>query len=100
MSTEAQALRRIYLWSFVTRVLIGLLAWWIASWANLSLIEDAQQYEQLGASVAEDWLSGRGSPWLQAAIHSPAAGEAWVMVVLIAAIYWLLIGVRAIPIVI
>src|ERR687886_717228 len=99
-SDERSELSRIYLWSFALRCLVGIMTWLLADITQVALIEDAARYERLGALVALDWLSGRSSPWLNAALQSAPSGDAWLMVVFIAAFYWITGGIRAVPLLI
>jgi hypothetical protein len=97
---EGRLLRRIYWASFAARCSIGLVGWFVTAFqlVNISLLEDALFYEDMGAGVADDWLAGRSSPWLTDAIEHSRSG--WGMVVVIAAFYFLTGGLRLLPLLI
>src|SRR6266446_5972028 len=92
---EGRTIRRLYWWAFLVRVLVGLLAYTLTLYADLPIVEDAQFYEEMGHDVAQDWLSGK-------AVDFDALPEgvqtARLLVTAIAAFYFLLGGVRALPV--
>jgi hypothetical protein len=92
--------RRLYWWSFVARFGVGLLGWIIAYFElfNLPLLQDSLYYEEVGASVANEWLAGRSSEWLSEAIDHGQGN--WGLVVVIAAFYCLTGGLRLLPLLI
>ncbi|HJT78806.1 MAG TPA: hypothetical protein VJ739_16495 [Gemmataceae bacterium] len=96
--TEAQELRRLYWWSFGLRSSFALTGWLLTVLLDLHLLDDAGGYEARGAQVADCWLSGQASPWLAEAMQS--GRSAWVMVVVIAALYCVMGGIRAVPVLI
>jgi len=96
MTEEARFLRRLYSWSFATRVSIGLLGWFATRFINIPLLQDAVYYETVAAGVANDWLHGRHAVWLQEARpHDP-----YLMVVMLACCYTLTLGTRSFPLLI
>ncbi len=92
---EGRTIRRLYWWAFLVRVLMGLLAYTLTLYADLPIVEDAQFYEEMGHEVAQDWLSGK-------AVDFDALPEgvqtARLLVTAIAAFYFLMGGVRALPV--
>jgi len=74
---------------------MGLLAYTLTLYADLPIVEDAQFYEEMGHEVAQDWLSGK-------AVDFDALPEgvqtARLLVTAIAAFYFLMGGVRALPV--
>ncbi len=92
---EGRTIRRLYWWAFLVRVLMGLLAYTLTLYADLPIVEDAQFYEEMGHDVAQDWLSGK-------AVDFDALPEgvqtARLLVTAIAAFYFLMGGVRALPV--
>lgn len=97
---DALDVRRIYLWSFLLRFAAGIVGWLLTVWFALPFLQDAFSYEEIGASIANDWLAGRSSAWLDAVVSNPNTHEAWGITVFIAVFYWLLGGFRAIPVLI
>lgn len=93
---EARITRRLYGWAFVTRAGIGLLAYALNEYVDEPFLEDALFYEEMGYAVASDWLSGRSGGGL--ALLPPGAEQAWLIVAVIAVFYYLLQGVRAMPV--
>ena len=92
--TETRALIKLYRWAFLVRVLVGLLAYALTLYADLPIVEDALFYEEQGYEVAQEWLSGRGVDF---DTLSQGAQTAWLLVTLIAGFYYLMDGVRALP---
>lgn len=93
---ETQIVSQLYIWSFILRFGAGLLAWFLTSAMDMSFVQDALYYEEVGAQIAEDWWQGRPSPWLNE--EREAGKRPWVIVVTIAVFYYMLGGVRALPI--
>jgi hypothetical protein len=81
--------------ALVVRALTGLLAYWLSLHSDTPLLEDAFWYEYLGYGVAQDWLSGRAGGLSTLSGHGQAV---WVMVVTVAVLYYLMGGLRAIPV--
>ena len=86
----------LYLVSFALRYAAGITAWLLTKQFGILLIEDASGYEELGAFVAEDWMAGRSSLWLQNAMADGT--QAWLIVMFISAFYFLTAGIRALPV--
>jgi hypothetical protein len=96
MTSEAQDIRRLYLWSLGLRSLGGFVAWLLATYYDAPLLEDARFYESLGVQVASEWLEGERSVTLQKYINTP--GRPWVMVTLLAIIYTCAGGIAVTPV--
>jgi len=90
-----RVLTRLYTWSFVVRVFVGLLAYALTLYADLPIVEDARFYEEMGHEVARDWLAGRSVDFdsLPEGVQT-----ARLLVTVIALFYWMTGGVRALPI--
>ena len=85
----------IYWASFLVRVCLGLAAWWLSQFFQLGLIDDAMLYERIGATIASEWYEHGTSPTLAAL--AAAGRNAWLMFFVMAALSYLLGGVRALP---
>jgi hypothetical protein len=94
---EAQMLRRLYWYSFVVRLALGITGWLMMQLTSIELLQDAIFYEEVGASIANDWLSGRASSWLATQGSDPHRPVFIVLVV--AAVYTITLGVRVLPLV-
>jgi hypothetical protein len=94
---ESKIARRLYLWSFLSRFLLGLIGWlvMVTGMVQITLLEDALRYEQIGAEIAQDWVSGGASEWL--ATEGQRPHYPLFMVLTIACFYTLTLGVRAFP---
>jgi hypothetical protein len=92
---ERRTLTRLYGWAFLVRVLVGLLAYALTLYADLPIVEDAQFYEEMGYEVAQDWLSGKEVDFdaLPEGVQT-----ARLLVTAIAAFYYLMGGLRALPV--
>lgn len=95
----AGAMRRLYLQAFLVRAAVGILVYALTEYyfdadAEESLLEDARGYERIGYRVANDWLFGRSSE-LDRVMEGGKFG--WLMVVAIAVFYYLLQGLRIVP---
>ncbi len=76
---EARMLRKLYWYSFVVRLSLGITGWLLMQLTNIELLQDAIYYEEVGASIANDWLNGRASTWLadaRAGTQSPGVYRA------------------------
>jgi hypothetical protein len=93
---------RIYWTAFFIRFALGCTIWFVLRNNYALLLQDAAYYERMGAAVAQDWLNGRSSLWLESAISSgqQAGQQAWLMVAVIAVFYYLMGGIRAVPLLI
>ena len=93
--TERRALARLYRWAFLVRVLVGFLAYALTIYADLPIVEDARFYEEMGYEVAQDWLSGKAVDFdtLPQGVQT-----ARLLVTAIAAFYFVMGGVRALPV--
>jgi hypothetical protein len=93
--TEKRTVARLYGWAVLVRVLAGFLAYGLTLYADLPIVEDARFYEVMGYEVAQDWLSGKAVDFdtLPAGVQT-----ARLLVTAIAAFYFVLGGVRALPV--
>ena len=87
-------LARLYTWAFLLRALVGFLAYGLTFYADLPIVEDARFYEEVGYEVARDWLSGRE---VEFGTLGQGAETARPLVVAIASFYYVMGGVRALP---
>jgi len=92
---EQRHLRRLYCWSFALRFSLGVGGWLLTQFAEVPLLQDALYYEEVGASIARDWLSGRSSVWLETDGQRPH--QPVLLVTFIGCFYVLTLGVRALP---
>jgi hypothetical protein len=94
-ATEKRTVARLYGWAFLVRALVGFLAYALTVYADLPIVEDARFYEEMGYEVAQDWLSGKGVDFdaLPEGVQT-----ARLLVTAIAAFYFVMGGVRALPV--
>ncbi len=94
-ATEKRTVARLYGWALLARVLVGFLAYALTLYADLPIVEDARFYEEMGYEVAQDWLSGKGVDFdaLPEGVQT-----ARFLVTAIAAFYFVMGGVRALPV--
>ena len=92
---EARTIRRLYWGAFAARALAGLVAYVLTQYAAVPLFEDALYYEEMGYSVASEWLSGRSVDF---STLSRGAQTGSLMVTVVAAFYYVTQGVRALPV--
>jgi len=93
---DRQVIRRIYWWAFAVRALAGILAYVATQYLNLLILEDAMYYEDMGYYVASQWLSGTSASISD--LLGPHASFAAVLIVMIAVVYYVMQGIRAVPI--
>jgi len=93
---ERRTIQHLYWWAFVVRSLAGLVAYALTQYSDVPFFEDALYYEQVGYSVASDWLSGRSVDLVSLSQGGVRTG--WLMIVGIAVFYFLMQGVRALPV--
>ena len=95
--SERRTLSQLYRWAFLVRVLVGLLAYALTLYADLPVVEDALFYEEMGYEVARAWVSGNSVDFdtLPEGVQT-----ARLLVTAIAAFYFVLNGVRALPVLI
>jgi hypothetical protein len=91
---EARTIWRLYWWALVVRAAAGLTAYVLTQYTDVPFFEDALYYEEMGYSVASDWLSGRSVDFTTL---SRGAQTASFMVVVIAAFYYITQGIRTLP---
>lgn len=96
LTTEQRFLKKLYRWSFWTRFSVGVFGWFATVYLRLPFLQDALAYEELGAGVARDWLSGRASSYLQ---YAPETSPR-LLIVMIGCFYVLTLGVRLLPLLI
>lgn len=89
-------MQRVYWWGFVVRVGAGLVAYLSALYTDLVLFEDASYYEQMGYYVANQWLTGQSGDLFE--ILPEYSRFATLLIVMIAVVYYVLDGLRAIPV--
>lgn len=87
--------RRLYLIAFAVRVVAGIGAYIATEYFDIPLLQDALYYEEVGYSVAQEWLSGGSSQWLDTERYGGKV--AWLMVATIGGLYFLLQGFRSVP---
>lgn len=96
MVSEGYAdMRRLYLWALAFRFGAGMLGWLLTLLVNIPFLQDAFYYEETGAGIARDWLAGRSSEWLSAAMDADRVS--WFLPTVIGGFYWLSGGIRLIP---
>ncbi|HWB00547.1 MAG TPA: hypothetical protein VG713_18770 [Pirellulales bacterium] len=95
---EQQFLRKLYWYSFAVRFMFGMAGWVLLQLGNFEFVRDAAYYEELGSQVANDWLKGRSSEALSHDGFTPH--KARLMIVFIAVCYTLMLGWRALPVII
>jgi len=88
--------RRIFLIAFAVRAVAGVGGYIATEHFAIPLLQDALYYEGVGYSVAQDWLSGRSSQWLDTEEYGGRV--AWLMVAIIGGLYFVLQGLRSVPI--
>jgi hypothetical protein len=93
--TDRRVPPELYRWAFLARVLVGLLGYVLTMYADLPIVEDARFYEEVGYEVAQDWLSGKEADFdtLPQGVQT-----ARLLVAAIAAFYFVMSGVRALPV--
>lgn len=93
--TERRTLKHLYGWAFLVRVFMGLLAYALTLYADLPIVEDAQFYEEMGYEVAQKWVSGTEVDFddLPEGVQT-----ARLLVTAIATFYYVLGGLRALPV--
>src|SRR5262245_8893963 len=89
---EGRTLWQLYWWALVVRASAGLAAYVLTQYIDVPFFEDALHYEEMGYSVASDWLSGRAVDFTTL---SQGAQSASLMVTVIASFYYVTQGVRA-----
>jgi hypothetical protein len=87
--------RRLYVMAFAVRVVAGIGGYIATEHFAIPLLQDALYYEEIGHSVAQEWLSGRSSQWLDTEEYGGKV--AWLMVATIGGLYFLLQGFRSVP---
>lgn len=87
--------RRLYLIAFAIRVMAGIGGYIATEHFAIPLLQDALYYEEVGYSVAQEWLSGGSSQWLDTERYGGKV--AWLMVATIGGLYFLLQGFRSVP---
>jgi hypothetical protein len=90
----ARTIWQLYWWALVLRAGAGLAAYALTQYTEVPFFEDALYYEEMGYSVASDWLSGRAVDFTTL---SRGAQTASLMVTAIAVFYYITQGVRALP---
>src|SRR5437879_12646522 len=91
---EARTMWQLYWWALALRAAAGLVAYVLTQYTDIPFLEDALYYEEMGYSVASDWLSGRAVDFTTL---SRGAQTASLMVTVIAVFYYITQCVRALP---
>ena len=87
--------RRLYVIALVVRAVAGIGGYIATEYFDIPLLQDALYYEEVGHSVALEWLSGESSQWLETERYGGKV--AWLMVATIGGLYFLLQGFRSVP---
>jgi hypothetical protein len=98
LASEKATLQRLYWWSFVVRFFAGMAGWGLMYFTSIRLVVDAAYYDRVAASIANDWLQGRSSTWIE--LNSGNSAQPVLLVSVLACFYVLTLGVRALPILI
>jgi hypothetical protein len=93
---ERRVIRQIYWGAFATRAIAGILAYVATEYLGMRILEDALYYEDMGYYVASEWLSGSSLSLTDMLGFHGSFGA--VLIVLIAILYYVMEGVRAVPI--
>ncbi len=94
-TTIAMDWRRLYWWSFGLRFLIGMTGWLMTLMTDIPFLQDAMHYQDLGSGVANSWLAGESSPWLESAMRQ--GHQPWLIVVLLAVCFYAAGGAKVTP---
>ena len=86
--------RRIFVWAFLARAVVGIMAYLLTVYTSVPFLEDALWYEEEGYSVAREWLSGRWGA-LDTVPHGVQMAKP--VIATIAAFYYITGGTRALP---
>jgi hypothetical protein len=93
-TAERRSLTRIYRWGLLVRAFVGILAYALTIYGDLPIVEDARFYEESGYAVAQSWLSGAE---IEFADLGMGAISGRYLVIAIALFYYLMGGLRALP---
>src|SRR5215475_2001654 len=88
------AARRLFIWAFLARASVGIMAYLLTVYTSVPFLEDALWYEEEGYNVAQEWLSGRWGA-LDTLPHGVQMAKP--VVATIAGFYYLTGGMRALP---
>jgi hypothetical protein len=91
---ERQSLVRLYIVAVLVRAAVGMLAYGLTGYTDVPIVEDARYYEDVGWEIARDWLSGASVDF---GVFGQGAETAPLLVALIAIFYYVLGGIRALP---
>jgi hypothetical protein len=86
--------RRIFVWAFLARAVVGIVAYLLTVYTSVPFLEDALWYEEEGYSVAQEWLSGRWGA-LDTLPHGVQMAKP--VVATIAGFYYVTGGTRVLP---
>jgi hypothetical protein len=86
--------RRIFVWAFLARAVVGIVAYLLTEYTSVPFLEDALWYEEEGYSVAQEWLSGRWGA-LDTLPHGVQMAKP--VVATIAGFYYVTGGTRVLP---
>lgn len=93
---DRRVIRQIYWTAFAVRAVAGLLAYIATQYLGLLILEDAMYYEDMGYYIASQWLSGTSANLSD--LLGPAGSFATVLIVMVAIVYYIMQGVRAVPV--
>jgi hypothetical protein len=85
---------RIFVWAFLARAVVGIVAYLLTVYTEVPFLEDALWYEDVGYSVAQEWLSGR---WGALDTLPTGVQMAKPVVATIAGFYYVTGGTRTLP---
>jgi hypothetical protein len=87
-------LTRIYRWGLLVRALVGILAYALTIYLDLPIVEDAKFYEEAGYELAQSWIAGAE---IDLGDLGAGAVTGRYLVIAIAVFYYVMGGVRALP---
>ena len=99
---DAKTVRQIFWATLTVQVAVGLAAWYATFVLRLSFLQDVVWYENIGHSIAVDWLDGRSSSWIsnRVATRNDLQHLPMLLIYMVAAFYTLTLGIRALPLLI
>ena len=91
---ERRSLTRIYRWGLLVRASVGILAYALTIYLDLPIVEDAKFYEESGYELAQNWIAGTE---IDLGELGGGALTGRYLVIGIALFYFVLGGLRALP---
>lgn len=95
LDAEAAAVRKLYKFSFIARLVLGLGGWFATAVLEFPIMEDALHYSYQAAQAADYWLAGQQSPWLAEAMEN--GRQAYGIVILLGVFYCITGGIEVAP---